>query len=170
MTTQDFPQEYHMIIGYDFLKENNMVLDCNSRQLKFRHVQLSLNTMENTNYSHTLEHNATLQDFRIVFNKMCRSLKVRFYRSTIFNNNGLWWRWEELVQAHFVFCMWCQLHGCQSKNSKTAEIVTSAWPKNRRKIKITRKQKIIHSKKKLRVNKNKKKKITQQEKLHMNKK
>ena len=61
VTTQDFPQEYQMIMGYDFLKENLMVLDCNSRKLNFRHVELSLNTLENANHSHKQEDNSISQ-------------------------------------------------------------------------------------------------------------
>ena len=43
------------------MKENIIILDCNSRQLKFRHVELSLNMVENVSNSNQQEQHSTIQ-------------------------------------------------------------------------------------------------------------
>ena len=82
VTTQDFPQNYQMIMGYDFLKENIMTLDCYKRQLKFKHVQLDLNNITSSDdknqqtISQMTMHNISQRDITIQNKHECNSRKI----------------------------------------------------------------------------------------------
>lgn len=46
VTNKDFGRRYQILLGYDYLRSNNMVLDFKNKTLNFKHIKIKLNVPE----------------------------------------------------------------------------------------------------------------------------